>query len=817
MADNHTNLFEVAVFLPLRRTFTYEAAKEIQPQIIPGQQVLVPFGRRFLQGIILGPSKEVPKGKEILPICQVLEEDISIPGKMLPFLRWIAHYYLEPIGEVLKAALPGGTAPSGRPYYCLTNLGRSMLKDISAQTTNFDILHFLKNRQGRASGSLLKKNGFSSKKISQMVAAGFITKEKKPILITNEKSNYYIKFFDNKFDIIDQLASREKEILEFIRNQREISLSMFNKKFKNKELILKKLLDLNLVFLEKKEEHRQQSWEELEGWFDGPPSVLNAEQDQVLQRIGKAIQAETYHPFLLFGVTGSGKTEIYLRAIEQVIARGSQALLLVPEIALTAQMIAYFRQRIALPIAVVHSSLSRKDRLDTFRRIRRNQVSLVVGARSAIFAPLGRLKMIIVDEEHDPSYKQEEKLRYNARDLALVRGRMEDAVVILGSATPSLESFFNVQEKKIELLHLPSRIEKRPLPEVEVVDMRQEKESGKGWSFLSRRLEESIGNTLARGEQTLLFLNRRGFSTFSLCRDCGFVFRCPNCSVSLVYHRSSRAFRCHYCDHDLPAPQGCPQCLSPRLELFGLGTQRLEEEIQKRFPEARVGRLDRDTASRKQAHQRILHQMRRGNINLLVGTQMIAKGHDLPRVTLVGVLAADLSLNIPDFRAAERTFQLLTQVAGRAGRSSWPGKVIIQTYNPDHYSIQMAKQQDFEGFYRKEACFRKEMGYPPFRRLVCLRIEGNSEQRVQQFSEMVAKMAGNLLDREDRFHGKVEILGPSPAPLSRLRGKFRFQILLKGLRWDYLHDFTEIILAQGDKLQKEKMKMTVDVDPVNML
>jgi primosomal protein N' (replication factor Y) len=470
------------------------------------------------------------------------------------------------------------------------------------------------------------------------------------------------------------------------------------------------------------------------------------------------------------------------------------------------------------PLAVLHSSLSSGERFDEWRRVRRGAVKLVIGVRSAIFSPLDSLGVIIVDEEHDPSYKQEDKVRYHARDLALVRGRMESAVVVLGSATPSLESYYNTLQNKFRLLSLPSRIDQRPLPEIQVVDMRQEQKEKRERPIFSQALEGALRDHSDRQEQTLLFLNRRGFSTFTLCRDCGFTYKCPNCSVSLIYHLPEKTFRCHYCDHSLPGLDRCPECDSHGLMLYGIGTQRLEEEIKKKLPQVRVGRMDRDTTSGKASHQRILSQVRRGEINLLIGTQMITKGHDLPRVTLVGVLAADLSLNVPDFRASERTFQLLTQVAGRAGRGALPGKVIIQTFNPLHYSIQLAQEQNYPEFYAREIKFRGEMAYPPFVRLINLRFQGNSEARLLKYTHALEKLVHRLLKEENKIRDPIEALGPSMAPLAKLKGKFRGQMLLKGKKWSSLHDFTAKLLHRiEEEISIPGIKLTVDVDPVHML
>jgi primosomal protein N' (replication factor Y) len=395
---------------------------------------------------------------------------------------------------------------------------------------------------------------------------------------------------------------------------------------------------------------------------------------------------------------------------------------------------------------------------------------------------------------------------------------MEKAVVVLGSATPSMESYYNIAEKKFRYLVLPHRVEHRPLPEIQVVDMRQEQREGKEPLIFSRALEEAMRRNSASGEQAILFLNRRGFSTFALCRDCGFVYKCPNCSVSLHYHLADRSFHCHYCSFAVPAVSRCPECASVQFLLFGLGTQRLEQEIKKRLPQIQVARLDRDTTSRKKSHSQILDQLRQGEVSLLVGTQMITKGHDFPRVTLVGVLAADLSLNLPDFRSAERTYQLLTQVAGRAGRGDLPGKVIVQTYHPEQYSIQLFQQQDFQAFYQKEAQYRRELGYPPFTRLINLRLEGNSPLRTLRLARAVERLISGILLKEKKFTEALEVLGPSAAPLARLKGKTRYQILLKGKKWSALHDFTAKVLAQAEKeISFAGVKLTVDVDPVNML
>ncbi len=785
----------------------------------PGRRVLVPFGKRFLPGYVVEMTSTPPVGKKILPIKRLFDDEFTLPEKFLAFLDWVARYYLQPLGEVIRAALPAGMQLKRREVYEATPRGLESIDSLPEESLERRILLALRKRGGKAPLSrMLTRNPARplTGVIAEMVAAKLIAKEEDSLEQKIKEQSVTVLRPLKPVDPVS-LTVRQKEAYDIIRESGEVTLQEFKVKFKGSNSILLKLLNLNLIESINKKSFRTPSWEGLDDWNDGPPDSLSEDQQAALAEISAALSSRKFVPFLLHGVTGSGKTEVYFRAIEKAVAEGKQAILLVPEIALTAQSVAYFQARISFPMAILHSGLSPAERYDEWRRVKSGQVKLVIGARSAIFAPLDTLGLIIVDEEHDPSYKQEEKLRYQARDLSLVRGKMEKAVVILGSATPSMESFHNSMEKKFHYLSLPRRIGDRPLPEIRIVDMRKEKSGEKEQPIFSRPLEEALTQNAERGEQALLFLNRRGFSSFSLCRDCGYVYQCPNCSVSLNYHLTDKAFHCHYCDYSLAALERCPQCSSSRLQLFGIGTQRLEEEIKKKFSQVAVGRMDRDTMTRSSAYRKILSQVRRGEVNLLIGTQMITKGHDLPRVTLVGVLSADLSLNIPDFRAGERTCQLLTQVAGRSGRGSLPGKVIIQTYNPQHYSIQMAQTQAFAPFYHQELIFRKETGYPPFTRLVNLRLEGNMEARVKRQAEDLEKIVSRLL-KDKRYSEQIEALGPASAPLARLRGKHRFQMLLKGKKWQLLHEFVERVLRKIEQAPLlSGVKLIVDVDPVNML
>jgi primosomal protein N' (replication factor Y) len=541
-----------------------------------------------------------------------------------------------------------------------------------------------------------------------------------------------------------------------------------------------------------------------------PKPELTSHQEIVLHEILKGMHSKRFSPFLLHGVTGSGKTEIYLRAIEEVLNQGREAIVLVPEISLTPQLLSRFKDRFGENLSLLHSGLGRGERYDQWRRIWKGEVKIALGARSAIFAPFKEVGIIIVDEEHDPSYKQEEKLKYHARDLAVVRAKQDEATLLLGTATPSLESFYNAEKGKFHLLSLPERIEGKPLPRVEVVDIKGEA------GLLSEKVRMALQKNVEEKKQSLLFLNRRGFAHFILCPDCGFTFKCPNCSVTLTHHLKDHSLRCHYCDYRISAPGSCPQCQGDRLKGMGIGTERLEQEIRSLFPEAQVGRMDRDTTSRRRAHQQILKGLESGKIDILVGTQMIVKGHDFPNVTFVGVVSADTSLHFPDFRSSERTFQLLTQVAGRAGRGEVLGEVIIQTFNPDHYSILKAKDHDFLGFYQEECQFRKALDYPPFSRLINFRLTGNSEKGIETMAEELGKAGRALLKK--KYPKGIEILGPSAAPFTKMRGKFRWQMLLKGRSSQLLHQFAQELGSYMDAQTKGRgVHLDIDVDPVFIL
>ncbi len=612
-----------------------------------------------------------------------------------------------------------------------------------------------------------------------------------------------------------KVTKRQQDILDIVNARRELRLQELATLANTTAATIRKLEDKGLLEIASKISERDPYAREI--ILPSQPLLLNAEQTVVFSQITATLDLQQGKTFLLHGVTGSGKTEIYLQAIAHTLKQGKGAIILVPEIALTPQTVERFKARFSngplqTLVAVLHSHLSAGERHDEWHKIRQGRARIVIGARSAIFAPVEPLGLIIVDEEHEHSYKQEEAPRYHARDVAVVRGQMENAVVVLGSATPSLESFYNVKNKKYRLLEMPTRVDDKKMPIVRVVDMRHvARKEKQGPPVFSPELKEAMTKRLERKEQTLLFLNRRGFATSLQCNLCGYVAQCPNCSVSLTYHRAAGKLMCHICAHETKAPTVCPErkCKNPGIRYSGLGTERVEATLTKIFPHARIRRMDSDTLKRKEDYRNILGDFRTGKIDILVGTQMIAKGLHFPNVTLVGIIFADLSLHIPDFRAAERTFQLLTQVAGRAGRGDVEGEVFVQSFTPFHPAIQYARRHDFTGFYDQEIEFRQQLEYPPLSRIALITLKGVNEDKVKLSAEHVKR------EIEKLAFPKLIIAGPAPAPLARAETKFRYQIMLR------THQMSKLSqrLAELNKslTLPEDVSMMVDVDPVNLM
>jgi primosomal protein N' (replication factor Y) len=805
------DIVEVAVGLPIPKTFHYRIPEKMKDSLQVGMRVLVPFKGRKVTGFTLGLPEHPPEGIEssLLNVEDLLDQVPLIDAGMLRFYRWISDYYIYPLGEVIKTGLPPGLHLKSEPVLTLTDEGILSLTRGRLDGVQEKVFREIQKHGKIPLTRLLKRfpEELTRAKVFSWGKHGFLDmeegmrrKEVKPKLekvieVTGERPG-------------KPLSGKRKEILEWMEKQEKVPYSELTKTFKSPSVPLQSLQAAGLIRIFQREVSRDLSVRSDMKPYSRPD--LTQDQEVVLAEVSKGIHSKRFSPFLIHGVTASGKTEIYLRAIEAVLAQGRQAILLVPEISLTPQLLSRFQDRFGKNLALLHSGLGKGERFDQWRKIKKGDVSIAIGARSAVFAPFQRLGIIIVDEEHEPSYKQEEKLKYHARDLAVVRAKQAEATLLLGSATPSLESYDNAEKGRFHLLHLPERVEGKRLPDVDVLDLRKEP------GLFSEKMKTALQKNIEEKKQSLLFLNRRGFASFILCPDCGFTFKCPNCSVTLTYHLKDRSLRCHYCDYQIPAPADCPQCQGHQLRRMGIGTERLEDEIRALFPGVQVERMDRDTTTRKHSHHHILKRFESGRIDILVGTQMIVKGHDFPGITLVGVISADTSLHFPDFRSSERTFQLLTQVAGRAGRGESAGRVIIQTFNPDHYSILRAKEHDFLGFYREEIQFRKALDYPPFCRLINFRLSGNNEKRTERAAEEMGKIGQVLLKKG---YGKgIQILGPSIAPFARVRGKYRWQMLVKGKNSSLLHHFGRNLAGRLEPQTKGRgVSLDIDVDPVFIL
>ena len=621
---------------------------------------------------------------------------------------------------------------------------------------------------------------------------------------------------EEKVEQLKNKAPKQAEVLNYLVEHRgNLITTELAEKVNTSSGTIRRLADKGLVVYEKKEVKRN-PYKNLD--FDKTNKLdLTAEQQQALNSIMESVNNNSSQTFLLKGVTGSGKTEVYLQAIAEILEQGQGAIVLVPEISLTPQTIARFKGRFQNQVAVLHSQLSAGERFDEWRRLKNGEAKIVIGARSAIFAPISDLGLIIIDEEHETTYKQDDHPKYHAREVAVYRAGLNQAVTVLGTATPSLEAYYRTQNDKenYQLLELHNRIDDRPMPEVEVVDMREELNRGNRKMF-SELLQEEITTRLEEGEQCIVFLNRRGFSTFVQCRKCGYVMRCDSCDVSLTYHSNPPLLHCHYCDHKEKVPDNCPECGSKYIKYFGVGTQKVEEQLNELFPEANIKRMDVDTTRKKGAYRRILSDFKDHKIDILVGTQMVAKGHDFPNVTLVGVVTADTALNFPDFRSSERTFQLLTQVAGRTGRGDKGGEVVVQSYTPEHYSIQFAKEHDYENFYEKEIASRKATSYPPFSKLINFLVSAEDEDEVIKVAHKLGELIRGKIDILE--NKEIQVLGPVQAPLSKIQGNFRWQLIIKGPELNTLRDISDYAVTElRDMSISENVKVSVDVDPLRML
>lgn len=801
-------VLQVAIPIPGEDTFSYSVPSHLRGGIEAGKRVVVPFKNRKMLGFIVGLG-EPPEGINLRDAIDIVDEAPLFDEKRLAFLKWVSNYYLASLGVVLKAAYPGGL---GIRLSRIVKLCKGYEDNVNKKKLSEHdrvVLKTLLNSSTITVERLLNiVSGASHETLNSLNRRGLIEFDYELRSEPKIKTENLISSADGLS--VDEVYRRRSpvkaRILEFIITHERVPYANLKEVLGDVSRHVRELNKDGYVKIERVEISRD-PFSAIPLSHENPPT-LNPDQRVAFSRIADSIARERYSPYLLHGVTGSGKTEVYLRAIEEVIGKGREAIVLVPEISLTPQLVKRFRARFGSTVGVVHSALSEGDRFDAWRQASRGNVSVIIGARSAIFAPFKNLGIIVVDEEHETSYKQDENPCYNARDLALVLGKMTNSVVILGSATPSAETYANAQKEKFVYLSLPLRVEDKMLPEVEIVDMKKEK--GK---VFSRRLVEAITENSNNRKQTILFLNRRGFSSLMVCEACGEIVSCPNCSISLTYHAKDNSIKCHYCGISEKLFERCLKC-GRELRGLGMGTQRIEDEVKMILPDASVSRMDRDAVTGKNKLLRLYSRLEKGQVDILIGTQMVAKGHDLPGVTLVGVISADQSLGIPDFRAGERTFQLVTQVAGRAGRGDEAGKVIVQTLNPEHPSIKFAVRQDSIGFLKAELKLREALDYPPFSKLVNFRLQGRRESETVKAAGSAGELARKLVSKLPL--GTVSILGPSPAPIYKIRSRYRYQMLLKSKSMRALHNLSRklwTILRQSGI--SAKVKIQIDVDPFN--
>ncbi|MCA9522046.1 MAG: primosomal protein N' [Myxococcales bacterium] len=803
-------LIDVALPLPLAQPLTYAVPSEWDERVAIGMRVLVPLRGRRVTGTVVAFREAAPELTGIKPIADVLDAAPTLPASMLPFLRWLAQYYKASLGEVIDCALPAGLKREELRHAELTERGREAalsgcLADGSVlEGTQRAVIAALARGAQPLRTLLRPPRELRASDLVQAERLGLVTIQYEWRGKTElEKSVDVYRFVSRRGS---RASDQQRAILDYLEPRDGVSRDELRAALGAKSDTLRRLCERGLIAVEKQRVFRDPFQGEALVPHDAP--TLTASQAAAVARVVDALDGG-FGGYLLHGITGSGKTEVYLHVIAAVRRRGQSALLLVPEIALTPQLAARVRGRFGDEVALLHSALGPGARYDQWSRVLRGEAPIVLGARSAIFAPLENLGVVIVDEEHEPSFKQEEVPRYNARDAALVRAQQAGCPVILGSATPSLESRANVDLGKLVRIELPERPTPQPLPTVELVDLREHAFGGTDYRFLvTPPLEGALRSALDAREQAILFLNRRGFASFVLCRACGQAVQCEDCSISMTYHRRRDRLVCHYCDATRGIPEHCPHCGAAGLSPLGFGTERVQMLCQSIFPGARIERMDRDT-TRGQNLRRLLRDFRSGRIDLLIGTQMLAKGHDFPNVTVVGVIAADTGLNFPDFRAGERTFQLLTQVAGRAGRGEKPGRVLIETFCPEHYVLRCAQRHDFDAFMEQELRFRREASYPPFAHLALCRFAGEDGRVVERYGRELAAWLKRSADPE------VKVLGPAAAPIERIRGQTRHQILLKSSGRPALHRLIDRLLADGP--DSTGVRLVVDVDPIDLM
>ena len=802
------SLADVSLPVPIDQLFTYLLPETLRHRVQTGCRLLVPFGTRKLAGVVLRTHDD-PVANGTREALRLLDEEPALDEELLKLGRWIASYYCAPLGETLRAMTPlAGDIRRGK-IYSLTPSGRDAARQLhlGSNDENDPAVKILRMLDARALSAtyLTQKIEKAAAVLRSLEKKGFVASEdvaaeRDPLRASAARLR--VEFAARRDGV--KLPKIERELLAFLElhpgshNLGELEEVVERASPAARSLARREMVRLTL--------------ERVSGGIAAAraPHTLNAQQQAAFDLVRSALDARAFQTLLLQGVTGSGKTEVYLCAIEAALAQGRSALMLVPEIGLTPAVAGQFYHRFGERVAILHSAFHDSERAQEWRRIRSGEAGVVVATRSGVFAPVRNLGLIIVDEEHDQSYKQQETPRYHGRDVAIVRARDAGAVVVLGSATPSLESRYNADRGKYTRIVLSERIERRPMPEVSLIDMRAEFHETRKNATFSRRLIEAVDERWQNGEQTMLLLNRRGFSSFVTCRECGERMQCVNCSVTLTFHRRDRRMLCHYCNYSARVPERCAKCDSDFMQFVGLGSERVEDELHGAFPKARIARLDRDTVGGKRDYENILAAFRAGDYDILVGTQMIAKGHDIPNVTLVGIVSADIGLGLPDFRAAERTFQLLTQAAGRAGRGQTPGIVLIQTINPDHYAIECAAAQDYEAFFKKEIEFRRAMSYPPFAALANVVVRASNEEDAISRSAALARLLQPAPEG-------VRVLGPAVAALAKLKTEFRYQMLLKSSSRPVLNKILGELRRFAAAEKWNPTSLVIDVDPVTLL
>ena len=817
---------DVALPLPIEHPLTYKVPDSLQHRILPGMRVIVPIQKKVMTGYVTAVHQtstletDTTRGIKLLSVIDLPDAGPIFTQEMMDLSKWLSNYYCCSVGQAMQCAVPSGINIKTKKRYTLLTDQLSAGRFSDRQRK---IVAELYRRGPLTSGQLARAVGAKalSNSLQSLVKRGILLEEN---LVADTsvsiKTEMHVRLVEDKIPGHDDLVEMQRRApkqaavyLDLLHGEPERRATELYEKHKANPATVKALVKKGLLSCEDRELLRAPEIAAVAGAQN--KLTLNAEQQRAHDQIVSATDNREFQTFLLHGITGSGKTEVYLQVIEKVLKQGRDAIILVPEISLTPQTVGRFIARFKQDIAVLHSGLGAGERYDEWRRAQRGDVRIVVGARSAVFAPLPDVGIIIVDEEHDTSYKQTDTPRYHARDVAVMRAKSNNGVCVLGSATPSVESYYNSERGKSTRLELVERATKAKLPEVEILDMRIETRETGGQVLLSRKLEKEVTQRVNAGEQVILLLNRRGHSPFVLCPQCGWVASCNDCQVSLTYHASGGYLNCHYCNARKTVPQVCDECHFNPLIFMGVGTQKIEDYLKRSFPSARIERMDADSTSQKGGHARILGRFADGQIDILVGTQMIAKGHDYPGVTLVGVLNADSGLNMPDFRASENTFQLLTQVAGRAGRGNLPGKVIVQTYRPNHFAIAAAANHDYTTFFAQEIHYREGAAYPPLRRMANYAIESEDHQLAERATAALHRLVRQEIKNHD-FQG-VEILGPSPATIRRVKKKYRWNLAALSKSTKRLNTLARATKAAFTKeFPSPKVQLKIDIDPYGM-